>query len=69
MDIWADKHLSSATIMIVLIFQPLQLLHPELCIFMMDAILNCFKLGAEGAEGAEGADGAEGARDLLTTLF
>jgi hypothetical protein len=36
-------------------FQPLQLLHPELCIFMMDAILNCFKPGAGGAE----AGGAE----------
>jgi hypothetical protein len=49
-------------------FQPLQLLHPELCIFMMDAILNCFKPGAGGAEagGAEEGGAEEGGRDLLT---
>jgi len=55
-------------------FQPLQLLHPELCVFMMDAILNWFKPGAEEAEEAEeakieGAEEAKGAGDLLTTLF
>ncbi len=52
-------------------FQPLQLLHPELCVFMMDAILNWFKPGAEEAEEAKraGAEEAKGAGDLLTTLF
>ena len=52
-------------------FQPLQLLHPELCVFMMDARLNWFKPGAEEAEEAEeeGGEEAKGAGDLLTTLF
>ena len=50
-------------------FQPLQLLHPELCIFMMDAILNCFKPGAEEGGAEEGGaeeGGAEEGRDVLT---